>query len=136
MLPKILSAGKAATVAKRHKNTIIIATDTVVVLNGEVIGKLHTVEKAKSTLQKLSGKTHKIITGVTIIDTGTNKKVSFSTKTKVVFKTLTQGEIDNYVATEKPLVKAGAYALRHNAFSQNSREQSNHTRVFFLHLPI
>jgi len=112
-LAEYLSLGKAKDVAKRHKNSIIIAADTFCVLGKEVLGKPNTKEKAKMMLQKFSGKAHVVITGFTIIDTGTDRHISKHVKTKVYFKKLSGEEIDAYVATGEPLNFAGAYAIQH-----------------------
>src|SRR3989344_5942048 len=111
-LVKELSLGKAKDVTKRHKNAIVIAADSVVLLNGKVLGKPHTKEKAESMLSELSGSIHSAITGFTIIDTDTGKTVSEAVETKIYFKKLTKEEIENYVETGEPLDKAGAYAIQ------------------------
>lgn len=66
---------------------------------------------AKITLEKLSGRTHSVFTGYTIIDTKNNKKISKSVETKVTFKTLTEEMIDNYIEEGNPLKFAGSYTL-------------------------
>jgi septum formation protein len=111
-LVKSLSLGKAKSVAKSHKNAIVLAADTVIVLEGEIIGKPKNEEDAKRTLAKMSGKPHFAITGFAIIDTGTNKTVSKSVETKVYFRKLTPKEIDDYVKSKEPLDKAGSYAIQ------------------------
>ena len=75
-LAEFLSLGKAKDVAQRHNDSIIISADTIVAIDGEVFGKPKTPERAKYMLQKFSGKAHSVITGFTIIDTQTNKKVT------------------------------------------------------------
>ncbi len=111
-LAKYLSLGKAETVAQRHKNAIIVAADTFVVLGNEVLGKPHTEEKAKEMLEKLSGQTHSIVTGFTIIDTETGKIISEAQESKLYFREILPKEIDEYIATGEPLDKAGAYAIQ------------------------
>lgn len=107
-----LSLGKAKNVAEKHSNVIIIAADTFVVFDNKVLGKPYTPEKTKEMLLLLNGKQNTIITGVTIIDTETNKTESFFTEVKVYLKKLTESEIDNYIKSGEPLDKAGAYALQ------------------------
>ena len=80
-LAKTLSYGKAADTAKTEKG-IIIGSDTFISLEGEVLGKPHTPEKAKLMLRKLSGKTHKIYTGLTVINTNTQTKTQDTIITK------------------------------------------------------
>lgn len=111
-LAEFLSLGKAEDVAKRHKNAVVISADTIVALDNEVFGKPHTPEKAKYMLQKMSGRAHSVITGFTIIDTETGKKISKSIETKVYFKKLSKEEIDAYIATGEPLDKGGGYAIQ------------------------
>ena len=109
-LAKYLSLGKAKTVAERHKNAIIVAADTFVVLGEEVLGKPHTEEKAKEMLNKLSGQAHSIMTGFAIIDTGTGKIISEAQESKLYFREIVPEEIDEYIASGEPMDKAGAYA--------------------------
>lgn len=106
-----LSKGKAETVARRHKNAVILAADSFALLDGELLGKPHTKKKAKEMLRQLSGKCHTFITGFTIIDTASGKEYSGSEDTKVYFRKLTDKEIDNYISKEYILNKAGAYKI-------------------------
>jgi septum formation protein len=111
-LAKALSLGKAKDVAKRHKNAIVIGADSITLLNGKVLGKPHTIEKAIKMLLDLSGSTHSAITGYTIIDTESGKIFSDAVETKIYFRDLSKEEIEKYVATGEPLDKAGAYAIQ------------------------
>lgn len=111
-LVKFLSSQKAEAVSDAHPHSIIIAADTVVVLGKQVLGKPHTPERAKEMLRALSATEHSIITGFTVLDTDSGKIISQSVETKVLFKSLTEWEIDEYVASGEPLDKAGAYAIQ------------------------
>jgi septum formation protein len=111
-LAQELSFSKAKSVAGNCKNAIIIAADTLVVIDKEIIGKPKDARDAKRILKRLSGKCHQIITGFTIIDTLTGKKVTKSVETKVYFKILTDEEIDSYIKTGEPLDKGGAYGIQ------------------------
>lgn len=111
-LAEKFSLQKAKDVAKKQKNAIVIAADTFVVLNNEILGKPETPENARRMLKKLSGKAHIVITGFTIIDTKTGKTKTRSLETKVFIKKLTKEEIDEYIKTGEPLDKAGAYAAQ------------------------
>ncbi len=93
-----------------HDNTLIIASDTVVTLDGEILGKPAGKAEAIEILQQLSGKTHEVITGVTI--KALDKQHTFSVTTSVVFKTLSLQEINHYIDTFKPFDKAGAYGIQ------------------------
>lgn len=111
-LARFLSLNKAKSVAQKHKDAIIIAADTFIVLKGKLLGKPHKEIKAKEMLRELSGKSHFIITGFTIIDSKNNKIVSKTVRTKVYVKKLTSKDIDTYVKSKEPLDKAGAYAIQ------------------------
>ncbi|SNQ60774.1 Maf family protein [Candidatus Methanoperedens nitratireducens] len=111
-LARALSLKKAKSVAGKYNNAIIIAADTFVIIRGQLLGKPHTKEEARRMLVLLDGATHSVITGFTILDTDTGKKISRSVETKVTFKKLTEKEIDAYVKTKEPLDKAGAYAIQ------------------------
>ena len=76
------------------------------------MGKPHTKEEARRMLTLLNGKAHSVITGFTIIDTNTKKKLSRSVETKVYFRKMTALEIEAYIKTGEPLDKAGAYAIQ------------------------
>ncbi len=107
-----MSQGKAKQVAKHHQNAIVIGADTVIVYQGEIIGKPQTQSRAKQILSKLSGQSHSVITGFTIIDTANNQTVAQAIETRVTFKQLSPEEIISYVESGEPLDKAGAYAIQ------------------------
>ena len=89
---------------------LIITADTIVVLGNEVMGKPHDEADARRMLGELSGRTHQVITGVTL--TTIQKQISFSVETDVTFKALSDSEIDYYVSHYKPFDKAGAYGIQ------------------------
>ncbi len=89
---------------------LVITADTIVVLDHEVMGKPKDEADAIRMLQELSGKTHQVITGVTL--TTTQRQMSFSVETDVTFKRLTDEEIHYYVDHYKPYDKAGAYGIQ------------------------
>ena len=91
-------------------DTLIIAADTIVSLNGEIMGKPSDYDDAKEILNKLSGRDHEVITGVSL--KSKTKFRSFSVKTKVHFKKLSDEEIDFYIDKYKPMDKAGAYGIQ------------------------
>jgi len=111
-LAKHLSAEKARHVAYRHKNAIIIAADTFIVFRHHLLGKPHTDAEALRMLRLLNGKQHSVITGYTVMDTATGRKVSRSIETKIWFRKMGQEELMAYVSTGEPLDKAGAYAIQ------------------------
>jgi septum formation protein len=107
-----MSLKKAEIVASKHKNAVVIAADTFIVFDGQILGKPGTVNEASIMLHKLNGKSHSVITGFSIIDTSTNKTLSRCVETIVFLKKLTPSEIDNYVKSQEPLDKAGGYAIQ------------------------
>ena len=110
-VPEFLSRLKAeAYFSELKEGDILITADTVVLLDDEIIGKPGDAEEAKEMLSKLSGKIHRVVTGVTI--TSTKKSVTFSSITEVTFSSLTSDEIEYYVSTYNPLDKAGAYGIQ------------------------
>ena len=111
-LVKTLSLEKARATAKKHPDAIIIAADTIGVLRGKIVGKPHNAEEARKMLQMLSGKSHSVITGLTVLDSALNKTVTRTVETLVYIKQLSLVEIQNYIDTGEPLDKAGAYAIQ------------------------
>lgn len=100
--------------ASKHKigEGIIITADTIVVLNGEILGKPVTGPDAAKMLKKLSGKTHIVYTGFALHNTESNKTITDFEKTYVTFRKLGHKEIDDYVNTGSPMDKAGSYGIQ------------------------
>lgn len=96
--------------AEMASDELIITADTVVILGNEVLGKPHDADDARRMLRALSGKTHKVVTGVTIVTEGAMR--SFSAVTDVEFAPLSDEDIDYYVDNYRPLDKAGAYGIQ------------------------
>lgn len=107
-----ISEVKAAAfhVRDMKRNTLIIAADTVVTLGNNIIGKPADKQHAINILKKLSGKKHQVITGITL--RSIDSRHSFSVKTDVFFKKLTDEEINFYVKKFEPMDKAGAYGIQ------------------------
>lgn len=91
-------------------NNLVITADTVVIVDGEVLGKPKDMNDAKRMLRCLSGKTHHVVTGVCLTTEARQRR--FSVVTDVVFKELTDDEINYYVEKYRPLDKAGAYGIQ------------------------
>ena len=106
-----ISRRKAAAVAARHSDSIIIAADTLVFADGP-LGKPHTPERAKEMLRSLAGNWHHVYTGITVINTRSGRILRNVDKTRVHLVSMTEQEIDAYVATGEPLDKAGAYGIQ------------------------
>lgn len=109
---KFLSRAKAKDVARRHRDALVIAADTIVISGRRIFGKPGGEEQAREMLKTLSGKAHSVITGFTIIDTAGKKELSRSVETKVYVKRLDADEIEAYIRSGEPFGKAGAYGIQ------------------------
>jgi septum formation protein len=110
-IPEYLANLKAdAYLEDIDSDTLLITADTVVISDGAILGKPKDSDDAKSMLRNLSGKTHKVITGVAIVTK--EKRVSFSVATDVTFADITDEEIAYYVDNFHPMDKAGAYGIQ------------------------
>jgi len=108
-----LADTKADLVAARAVGpAIVIGADTAVVLDGQVLGKPRSTDDARHMLEQLSGRTHSVYTGVSLIRLPDAERVRFVETTLVHFSRLTTDEISAYLATEEPYDKAGAYAIQ------------------------
>ncbi|SNS69304.1 septum formation protein [Ekhidna lutea] len=118
--PEDLASDKVAEYLAIEKNkahreafgddSTIITADTVVIFTDKILGKPKSKEEAKKILQILSGKIHQVMSGVCI--SKGEKQVSFSNLTEVMFRELTEGEIDYFIEAEPPLDKAGSYGIQ------------------------
>lgn len=104
-----LSREKAQAVDAGPRD-VVLAADTVVILDGEVLGKPHTPEKAKEMLRRLSGRAHLVVTGYTVLKDG--KAITETEESRIFFRELLPREIDAYVESGEPLDKAGAYGIQ------------------------
>lgn len=102
--------GAAACARLSDPDALILSADTVVAMNGAIYGKPHTAARAHEMLHAFSGGTHEVWTGISLTYGG--KRVSAAECTHVFFRTLTDAEIDRYIAKESPLDKAGAYGIQ------------------------
>ena len=111
-LVKALSRAKAAEVAARcaESDDVVIGADTIVVLDGAVLGKPKDADDAHRMLRALSGRTHTVFTGITVLRG--NECLCHAERTEVRFRTLTDAEIARYIATGEPMDKAGAYGAQ------------------------
>jgi septum formation protein len=101
---------KAKDVLMQNPDAIVIGADTIVVLDKKIMGKPRDIADAHNTLKALSGKTHKVITGITVA--GGGKEISGKAETLVTFKKLTDNEIQDYVIGFDVMDKAGSYAIQ------------------------
>ena len=105
-----LSKQKAMWVSERSENSIVIGADTVVSIDDKILGKPTSMADAAKMLKTLSGRTHRVYTGVTV--TNGTKTVSEYAATDVTFRSLSDSQIDKYIATGEPMDKAGAYGIQ------------------------
>ena len=105
-------AGKKADayLATLNESELVITADTVVIVDNGILGKPHDEEEAKAMLRRISGRSHKVVTGVCLLTPDARRE--FSVSTDVTFKPLTDEEIDYYVEHYRPLDKAGAYGIQ------------------------
>lgn len=111
-LARILSSGKAMAVAKKHRGGVVIGADTFIVHDNRLLGKPKDEREARKMLRKLSGQRVDILTGLTIINIDSGKKVSLTDITKVYIKKLSPKEITSYIKSGEPMGKAGAFAIQ------------------------
>lgn len=107
-----LSFEKGYSVAVKHKNDLIISADTIVVYNNKIFNKPKDELEAIEMIKELSGKTHQVITGFTLINLSTNKKIVDFVVSEVKFKNLSNQTILNYIKTGEYKDKAGAYGIQ------------------------
>ena len=105
-----LSVIKAKTSLTKNPDDVVIGSDTIVVLDGRVLGKPDSIRDAKEILMALSGKTHIVYTGVCVASA--EKTESFTVATEVTFSELNESDIDEYIASGEPMDKAGAYGIQ------------------------
>ncbi len=108
----LLKAAASAKSVLKRENAVIIAADTIVTLDGEILGKPTDANNAFEMLKSLSGREHEVYTGYCIMRIADGKAVCNSVKTKVEFKELTDKKINAYIATDEPMDKAGAYGIQ------------------------
>lgn len=106
------AARKAQAAAPEYADAIVIGADTIVAYDGVIYGKPVDRADAKKMLQTLSGNTHKVYTGICLIDTKTGKTVGGSSVCEVTFPKLKEREIEEYLDSGEPFDKAGAYGIQ------------------------
>ena len=109
---KRIALEKCRLALEEIKEGIVITADTIVVVDGRIIGKPNNKTDAKKILNTLSGRSHLVYTGFSISNKKKNKSITDYSKTKVTFKKLTTKEISDYIKTGSPMDKAGAYGIQ------------------------
>ena len=107
-----LAFEKGIDIASKQKSDLIISADTIVVLDNKVLGKPKDEIEARYMIESLSGKTHQVITGISLINLENNKKIIDYVISNVKFKNLSKEDINDYIRTNESLDKAGAYGIQ------------------------
>ncbi len=106
---------KAKAVIEGHENSLILACDTMVVVENKIFGKPKNIEEAKVMLKSLSGKYSYVYSAVALLHVTKGLEKSFVEKTKIYFHEISEEEMEKYIATGEPVDKAGAYAIQGKA---------------------
>ncbi|MFH0725267.1 MAG: nucleoside triphosphate pyrophosphatase [Pseudomonadota bacterium] len=109
---RVLAESKAGEISEKYPEAWVIGADTIVLIDGLVLGKPGSIDEARSMLYRLSGQTHQVLTGYCIRCRSAERFFSETVKTDVTFKKLTEAEIEWYIHTDEPFDKAGAYAVQ------------------------
>ena len=115
LVQRLANAKADLVTARAVGPAIILAADTVVVLDDKILGKPNSLEDARHMLQQLSGRTHSVLTGVALVRLPDGERRQFVESTLVHFRPITDEELSSYLATEEPYDKAGAYAIQGRA---------------------
>ncbi|MFC1857561.1 Maf family protein [Thermodesulfobacteriota bacterium] len=109
---KVLAEAKCSDVSESYPQSWVIGADTIVLIDGIILGKPNSRQEARTMLRRLSGQTHQVFTGYSIGCRAKAKLFSETIQTDVLFKSLTDEEIEWYIHTDEPFDKAGAYAIQ------------------------
>ncbi len=112
LVQRLANAKADLVTARAVGPAIVLAADTVVVLDDKILGKPSSIEDARHMLQQLSGRTHSVLTGVALVRLPDGERRQFVESTLVHFRPITDDELSSYLATEEPYDKAGAYAIQ------------------------
>ena len=111
-----LALVKAQSVAAYRPGRVVLGADTIVVLDGEILGKPGSPDRATEMLQRLNDRSHEVITGIAVINSAGESHTDF-VRTSVRFRRLGDDKISNYVSTGSPLDKAGGYGIQDSSFA-------------------
>ncbi|HLZ53364.1 MAG TPA: Maf family protein [Verrucomicrobiae bacterium] len=103
---------KARVIAKKHPDALVLGADTLVFLEGDIMGKPADIAEARRMLGRLQGRAHQVVTGVSLIHLRALRERTFAVSTDVTFHPLTPEQINVYLSKTNPLDKAGAYAIQ------------------------
>ncbi|WGM39474.1 nucleoside triphosphate pyrophosphatase [Caulobacter sp. NIBR1757] len=133
MLVKRLATGKASAVAARHPDAFVLGADTIVAVGTRVLGKPEGEADARRMLKLLSGRNHKVLTGVAVVAPG-GRTASRIVESRITFKRLTQAEIDDFIASRDWDDAAGGYKIHQRAGAFVTNLQGSFTGVVGLPL--
>lgn len=129
-----LSACKAGSVSERHPEAWVLGGDTIVVLDGEILGKPESAGNAEAMLQKMQGRSHEVWGAFSIVHRDRGVTVTRSHRSLVTMVPMTSARIKAYVATGEPLDKAGSYALQGIGAGLVHGVEGSHSNVIGLNL--
>lgn len=112
LVTETLARKKAEHVARHRPEALTLGADTIVVLDGEILGKPDTANEAAAMLRRLSDRTHTVYTGIALVHPPSSRLVTTSEATRVTFGAMDNDEIAAYVASGSPMDKAGAYGIQ------------------------
>jgi MAF protein len=129
-----LSQAKAGALAGHYSERLIVAADTIVVLDDQVLGKPAGADEAVAMLRRLRGRAHLVFSGLVVLSPSTGQQAAELVQTTVWMRPYSDEEISRYVASGDPLDKAGAYAIQHQEFNPVAYIQGCYTSVMGLPL--
>ena len=138
---KTLAVEKATDVVDQLKSahaghSLVLGADTIVVLNNEILGKPTSREDAYQMLMRMSGRCHRVFTGVTLIDNESGNVETRHEMSSVYFRSLDPAEVRCYVKTNEPMDKAGSYALQGTASAFVEKIEGCYTNIIGLPIPL
>jgi septum formation protein len=132
----VLRLAREKAAAEAHPGELVLAADTVVVIDGELLGKPRDPEDARAMLARIAGREHTVLTGVALVEPDRDRRVSEVASSRVRMAPLTSDQIASYVATGEPLDKAGSYAVQGIGALFVEEIFGNYTNVVGLPLPL
>ena len=129
-----LSMLKAQAVAQQHQESWVLAADTTVYINNEILGKPADAQEAFEMLKKISGQKHEVWGGIALVSLDRKIAINEAHSTRVLMRELTDNEIKNFISTGEPMDKAGAYAIQGIGAGLVSEIEGSYTNVVGLNL--
>ncbi|HXH81391.1 MAG TPA: Maf family protein [Candidatus Tectomicrobia bacterium] len=129
-----LALRKARVIASRTADALVLGADTVVVLDGEALGKPRDPDEARAMLRRLRGRVHEVVTGVAVVEAATGRAETVAVVSRVRLAALSEADIEDYVRSGSPLDKAGAYAIQDRGGALVEALEGSYTNVVGLPL--